>query len=400
MGWPLCRPEERVGRRRGRSGGASLGGNSIASVTIVDNDAPDRPGHGVNDTVLALAAQEDGNVMVGGRFTTINGGGRNSLARVHADLSLDETFDARLDAGTEIQKIAVQPDGSMIIGGSGNTHRDPFRNSVLRLQSNGGLDPNFVASLSRTWVWGGRQIPFTVGSLAGQRNGQILVLHSPENLNAGRESPLLRLNPDGSEDYEFSGKSPFSPFGFFWDSSYRKPLCFLEGTDHSIWVGGTRMLMRLREDGLLIDEDLNGFVGAPLPRIHEYENSFSGPVRTILQGDPEINALALKQDGRVLAGGSFVTCGSPAFFNLAEFYPDGTPYGLLRFVSSRILNDGKIGLTVIATTGNEFTLEKSADLSAWQPLLSMTSATNRFEVIDPDPPGATPRFYRLRREEL
>src|SRR5205814_9166105 len=43
------------------------------------------PGAGANNTVLALRMQPDSALVIGGRFTTVDGLPRNHVARVHGD---------------------------------------------------------------------------------------------------------------------------------------------------------------------------------------------------------------------------------------------------------------------------------------------------------------------------
>jgi hypothetical protein len=47
---------------------------------------------GANLDVEALAVQSDGRVLIGGDFTTVNGVSRGRIARLNADGSLDTTF--------------------------------------------------------------------------------------------------------------------------------------------------------------------------------------------------------------------------------------------------------------------------------------------------------------------
>ena len=47
---------------------------------------------GANGPVAALAVQPDGKVIIGGNFTTFNDVGRNRIARLNADGTLDPAF--------------------------------------------------------------------------------------------------------------------------------------------------------------------------------------------------------------------------------------------------------------------------------------------------------------------
>ncbi|MEO8427044.1 MAG: hypothetical protein ABI651_08030, partial [Verrucomicrobiota bacterium] len=71
--------------------------------------------------------------------------------------------------------------------------------------------------------------------------------------------------------------------------------------------------------------------------------------------------------------------------------------GLMRLAPPKILENGRVSLSLIVPVNEAITLERSADLTRWQSLLTTTATTNRVEVLDPDPPGDAARFYRLRR---
>src|SRR6185436_14894847 len=68
--------------------------------------------------VLALAAQADGKVLVGGVFPSVGGVARKSFARLNYDGSLDMAFDTGPGADGEVQSLAVSDDGTIAIGGN------------------------------------------------------------------------------------------------------------------------------------------------------------------------------------------------------------------------------------------------------------------------------------------
>src|SRR5947207_2083100 len=55
-------------------------------------------GSGVNDEVTRMALQPDGKLIVAGSFTTVSGLSRGNLARLNPDGSGDATFDAGTNA--------------------------------------------------------------------------------------------------------------------------------------------------------------------------------------------------------------------------------------------------------------------------------------------------------------
>src|ERR1035438_1468310 len=79
-----------------------------------DVDLSFDPGSDVNGEVVAIAAQNDGKILIGGTFTTIHGAMRSGIARLNADGSVDDSFlngmagAINTDLDLWVNKIAVQ----------------------------------------------------------------------------------------------------------------------------------------------------------------------------------------------------------------------------------------------------------------------------------------------------
>lgn len=498
------------------TGGAALGRNSAVTVSIVDNDAPNQPGLGVDGEIRTLATQTDGKLLVGGSFTTIHGSPRRSVARLESDLAIDESFDARLSPGTTIRRVflapngdilmtgsfsniqgiarahlarfkptgaldptfaptfvpavsadtsrevsvvdsvAVLPDGKILVGGHftevdgvlrvgvarlnadgtvdrnfshgsflsrpedggfatdlgvqldgrilmsgrGNTLRDIYSNTLLRLEQDGGLDNDFRAGLSQVASWGGI-VPFHVGLIRLLRNGQLLVVEESDLSDKTSGSPVIRLDPNGSEDFSFEANSPWTRQRW----SNRAVHAVLEGDDGAIWVGGPRLLARLRADGVE-DATATTTLGSESPQtLIEYDSDMWGHVRTLSLENPSVNALALKSDGHIVIGGNFISYNGRAVYGLVEVFPDGTPAGrsvplALRLESLQIMPNGLVRIVITVPKNREVVIHRSTDLRVWVPVLTEISATNRLEVTDPEPVDGPARFYQVSLKSL
>src|SRR6185503_2093126 len=103
-------------------------------------------GTGANLAVNAAALQSDGKITIGGRFTTINGTTRNRMARLNSDGTLDNSF---LATGSgingEVLSLALQADGKTVIGGFFTSVNGTGRNGIARLNSDGANDASFLA---------------------------------------------------------------------------------------------------------------------------------------------------------------------------------------------------------------------------------------------------------------
>lgn len=101
-------------------------------------DASFDPGASVDNTVLCLAAQADGKVWLGGLFTHVNGQPYNRIAKLNPDGSLDAAFNPGTGVeGTAyrmgVSSMALQPNGDLLIGGSFSSYNGVPRNGLARL---------------------------------------------------------------------------------------------------------------------------------------------------------------------------------------------------------------------------------------------------------------------------
>ena len=67
-------------------------------------------------TVYALAAQDDGKIIVGGHFTEYNSDFVYNIARLNPDGTLDETFVTGDGFNEIVYSVGIQDDGKIIVG--------------------------------------------------------------------------------------------------------------------------------------------------------------------------------------------------------------------------------------------------------------------------------------------
>lgn len=147
----------------------------------------------VNGIVHSTGVQEDGKVLIAGTFTTVNGATRNSLARLTSLGASDTTFNTNVGtvtAGSLIYTLAIQQDGSILVGGNmliGTRYR------IARYLASGSLDTSFTPGTTSSTT--------TVESVAVQADGKIVIGGIFTTL-AGPTTRryLARLNANGSLD--------------------------------------------------------------------------------------------------------------------------------------------------------------------------------------------------------
>ena len=152
-------------------------------------------GTGADNDVYCLAPQSDGKVLVGGAFTTINAVSRNGIARLKADGSLDTTFNPGTGASLGVTCLALQSDGKVLVGGRFTSINGVLRNRLARLNASGGVDTVFNP---------GTGADNDVYSLVLQADGKVLVGGGFASINSSAKPYLARLTASGSLDSTFN----------------------------------------------------------------------------------------------------------------------------------------------------------------------------------------------------
>jgi uncharacterized delta-60 repeat protein len=297
------------------------------------------PGTGANAIVYTTALQSDGKIIIGGDFTSYNGTGRNRIARLNADGTLDGTFNPGTGADNFVRTTALQPDGKIIIGGDFTTYNGTARNYIARLNADGTLDGTFNPGTGANG---------TGWTTALQSDGKIIIGGDFISYNGTARTRIARLNADGTLDGSF------------------KP-----GTGANNWVQTTA----LQSDGkIIIGGDFTSYNGTGISRIARLnaDGSLDG---TFIPGTGANNIVwttALQPDGKIIIGGNFTTYNGTARSRIARLNADGsldgtfTPgTGANNWVRTTALQpDGKIIIGGNFTTYNGTAINYIARLNA------------------------------------
>jgi uncharacterized delta-60 repeat protein len=264
---------------------------------------------GADGTVLAIALQPDGRILVGGAFTHLGVGAgtiaRSHIGRLNPDGSVDASFDP--GANADVISFAVQADhkivavGSFTMLGGGGTGTTT-RNYIGRLSANGSLDASFDPGADGA-----------VGALALQPDGKTVVggtfTHLGGSTGTTPRGHIGRLNLDGSVD------SAFDPGVAGGDVEVIAVQQIATGTDEKIIAGGTFT-------------GLGGGSGATT-RQHVGRLFADGTVEATFNpgADGVVYALALQADQKIVVGGAFSMLGdgaTTARTNVGRLNPDGS----------------------------------------------------------------------------
>jgi uncharacterized delta-60 repeat protein len=230
--------------------------------------------------VRAMCLQPDGKIIIGGWFTSYNGVNRKHIARLNTDGSLDMNFDPGTGANGNIETIALQPDGKILMGGDFTTYRSNQRNRIARANADGTLDTTYDPGIGPNG---------TVRTLSLLPNGRFYVGGNFGTYNGVTAGGIFRSNADGTMDPTFNTGSP----GWVYSIAVQP--------DAKLVVGGLEAVKRLHADGTLDA----GFATATI------EGGF-------------IFSLAHLPDGKVLIGGMINTIGGIARKNIARLNQDGS----------------------------------------------------------------------------
>jgi uncharacterized delta-60 repeat protein len=335
------------------SGTAQLGTNSPALVTILGSHRPGTidesfdPGFGLpQDNFFAqaqvdsLAVQSDGRILVGGSFDSFDRFPQPSLVRLFPDGSVDTNYLASVprdfSGPSAVTIVRLQPDGKAVAV----TTSESGSSKLIRFTTNGLLDTSFDASALM-----GR-----ARALELQLDGKIVLGGSFTDTN-GVQTGCERLHSDGSLD------TSFLPGSLGSDSGFPGVTCLALDSDGRIVVGGSfatvgtvsrHGLARLTANGIL---DLSFDPGAGLADESGTHN-FAYP-----------SALAVQGDGKIIVGGFFAQVNGSFRTNIARLNPDGSldsafnasvagPFGLAPVSALAVQQDNRLLIAGIFSTVN------------------------------------------------
>jgi uncharacterized delta-60 repeat protein len=152
-----------------------------------------------NGNIFRLALEPDGKILIFGSFQIVNGTVRNPLARLNADGTLDESFSCAA-CEFDIYGFLSQPDGKILLGGFSGTQNNTTPR-VIRLNSDGTVDSSFSSPFGASAPGINYSIAFV---RATQPDGKILISILNNSGAAGVSESLVRLNANGTIDNSFA----------------------------------------------------------------------------------------------------------------------------------------------------------------------------------------------------
>ncbi|HKP05194.1 MAG TPA: hypothetical protein VJU77_17725 [Chthoniobacterales bacterium] len=267
------------------NGGPTVTRNHIARLNA-DGTLDSAFNPNANDSVICIALQADGKILVGGYFEsnfgepTIGGQIRNFIARLDPITGLADSFNP--NANFYVYSIAVQPDGRILAGGSFGVIGGQSRSGIARLDPTTGLADSFAPGPSGSGVH----------SIALQEDGKILVAGIFFAMGGQSRKYIARL------DATTGLADSFNP----------NPSSFVQSM--AVQPDGKILVVGMFSGANSIGGQSRNYI-ARLDPITGLADSFN----------PNANdytySIAVQADGKVLVGGFFITVGGQTRHHIA-----------------------------------------------------------------------------------
>ncbi len=247
------------------------GSNDVTFNTI---DSGNGIGDAANNEVNAIAIQSDGKIIIGGSFTTYNGVSKNRILRLNAEGTIDNTFNIGIGANAIIRAIVIQTNGKILIGGDFTNYSGVNKSRIMRLNSNGTIDATFTT---------GTGVNNSVNSILIQPNGKIILGGNFTTYNGTSKNRLVRLDTNGVIDGAFTVGSGVS--GVVNSIAIQQ--------DSKVLIGGSF-------------SSYNGLAVNNFARI-DTNGVLDGMFATSGGAGSAVNTIAIQSDKKIVLGGSFTT---------------------------------------------------------------------------------------------
>lgn len=266
------------------------GRNNIARLNSDGSiDTSFDPGTGTDGSVLTSVIQNDGKILLGGTsFTNYNGVGRTRIVRVNTDGSLDTSFDPGTGANNGVSELKIQGDGKILAGGNFTDYNGNSRNRIVRINSDGSIDNSFNPGLGAT---------STVSAIRIQDNGTILIGGYFFWYDQIKSKHFVRLNADGS----FINRSI--------------------AADHYIYGRAIQ-----DDDKILVGGEFKSYFDTPINRIVRLnaDGSIDGTFNPGTGADSTVYKIVIQGDGKIIIVGYFTSFDGVSRNRIARLNSDGS----------------------------------------------------------------------------
>jgi uncharacterized delta-60 repeat protein len=152
---------------------------------------------GTDSAVYAITVKNDGKIMIGGDFTIVNGMERRRIARLNADGTVDDSFqNGMAGANAAVFSVSIDAEGKAVVAGSFDMVNGISSRNLVRLNADGSVDTSFLNGLSGP--------DGTVRGSVILPNGKVVITGGFRTVNGTTQPVIAQLLSDGSLDPAFS----------------------------------------------------------------------------------------------------------------------------------------------------------------------------------------------------
>ena len=152
---------------------------------------------GTDGPINAIAIAKDGKILIGGKFEYYNGRQSRNIACIKPDGTSDSTFNTvKPGASGEVNAIAIQNDGKIILGGTFGLYNGTVCYNIVRIKPDGLMDLTYIGIAKGT--------NGTVNAMAMQGDGKLIIAGSFTSFNGTTRNGIARINTDGTIDATFN----------------------------------------------------------------------------------------------------------------------------------------------------------------------------------------------------
>ena len=323
----------------------TIGGQARSRIARLDaaSGLADSFDPNANNTVRSIVEQPDGKILAGGAFTSIGGQTRNRVARLDATTGVADSFNP--NANNLVLGIVAQPGGKILVGGFFTTIGGQTRNNIARLDAGTGLADSFDPNANNP-----------VFAIATQADGKILAGGAFTTIGGQTRNHVARLDPatgladsfnPNANDLVYTivpqpdgqilvgGALNLSTIGGQTRNRIARlnPITgladsFDPNANNEVFAIAVQPDGKVLAGGAFLSVAPNGGAVVPRNRIArlEKDGALDQTLNVVMAGEfpPAVLAIAIQPDGKLLLGGSFAQVQGVARNNIARLNTNGT----------------------------------------------------------------------------
>jgi uncharacterized delta-60 repeat protein len=272
-----------------------------------------------------LAVQADGKIVVGTYADFSQGPLVPPIVRLNQDGALDSSVQPFMGTAGTVNKVLVQPDGKILVGGFYNHVNSDFRRNLSRFNQDGIYDSSFTGLIFYSAPTS------SVRELDLQPDGKILVTGNIDG-SSGR-----RINADGTHDVTLSNSANAPSVRYLPDGKLLlvsgeivrySSQGFFEAQTVRFNFNGVAYKAAIQPDGKIIIVGTFTEINFTTPRNRiarlNADATFDAAFDPPGGANGRINDVFLQADGKIVIAGEFTSVNSnPNYKYLARLHPDG-----------------------------------------------------------------------------